>query len=50
MVRATVPGALAAFALGAGAVALLELASKGVAIIGSVPAGLPGFSVPKVLL
>ena len=44
------PGALAALVLGGGAVALLELASKGVAIIGAVPAGLPGFSVPKVSL
>ena len=44
------PGALAALALGGGAVALLGLASKGVAIIGAVPAGLPGFSVPKVSL
>jgi SulP family sulfate permease len=29
-------------------VALLSLASKGVAIIGGVPAGLPGFAVPRV--
>ncbi len=44
------PGALAALFLGAVAVSLLKLESKGVAIIGAVPAGLPGFSVPKLSL
>ena len=44
------PGALAALVLGGAAVALLGLASKGVAIIGAVPAGLPGFAVPRVSL
>jgi SulP family sulfate permease len=43
-----VPGALIALVLGGGAVAMLGLASKGVAIIGGVPAGLPGLEVPRV--
>ena len=44
------PGALAALVLGGISVALLGLGSKGVAIIGAVPAGLPGFAVPRVSL
>jgi SulP family sulfate permease len=44
------PGALAALVLGGALVALLGLASKGVAIIGAVPGGLPGFAVPRVSL
>jgi sulfate permease, SulP family len=45
-----VPGALVALVIGGAAVALLGLASKGVAIIGAVPAGLPGFALPRVSL
>lgn len=45
-----VPGALVALLIGGAAVALLGLASKGVAIIGAVPAGLPGFALPRVSL
>jgi MFS superfamily sulfate permease-like transporter len=37
------PGALVVLVLGGVAVARLGLASKGVAIIGDVPAGLPGW-------
>ncbi len=45
-----VPGALVVLVLGGAAVAWLGLASKGVAIIGDVPAGLPGVAVPRVSL
>ncbi len=43
-----IPGALIALVAGSAAVALLGLESKGVAIIGGVPAGLPGVAVPRV--
>jgi sulfate permease, SulP family len=43
-----VPGALVALVLGGVAVAALGLAAHGVAIIGGVPAGLPGLAVPQV--
>jgi SulP family sulfate permease len=43
-----IPGALVALVLGGVAVAALGLAARGVAIIGGVPAGLPGFAVPRV--
>lgn len=43
-----VPGALVALVAGGAAVAVLGLAATGVAIIGAVPAGLPGFGVPHV--
>ncbi len=45
-----VPGALVVLGLGAVAVAWIGLASKGVAVIGDVPAGLPGLAVPRVSL
>ena len=45
-----IPGALVVLVIGGAAVAWLELASKGVAIIGDVPAGLPGLSLPRVSL
>jgi len=45
-----VPGALIVLALGGAAVALLQLAPKGVAVIGDVPAGLPGLALPRVSL
>ncbi|HEY1515083.1 MAG TPA: SulP family inorganic anion transporter, partial [Solirubrobacteraceae bacterium] len=43
-----IPGALVALVLGGVAVAGLGLAAGGVAIIGGVPAGLPGLAVPRV--
>ncbi|MGA9858979.1 MAG: SulP family inorganic anion transporter [Solirubrobacteraceae bacterium] len=43
-----VPGALVALVVGGVAVAVLDLAATGVAIIGAVPAGLPGVAVPHV--
>ena len=45
-----VPGALVVLVIGGALVSWLGLASKGVAIIGEVPAGLPGVSVPRVSL
>jgi len=42
------PRALFVVGLGIGAVMLLKLNSKGVSIVGSVPSGLPAFSVPSV--
>ena len=45
-----VPGALVVLLIGGALVSWLGLASKGVAIIGDVPAGLPGLSVPRVNL
>ena len=45
-----VPGALIALVAGGVAVSVIGLASKGVAIIGGVPAGLPGVALPAVSL
>ena len=45
-----IPGALVVLLVGGAAVAWLGLASKGVSVIGNVPAGLPGLSVPHVSL
>lgn len=42
------PGALVALVAGGAAVVLLDLAQKGVAIIGSVPKGLPHLAYPSV--
>jgi high affinity sulfate transporter 1 len=43
-----VPPAVAAMAAGALAVALLSLDALGVKTLGAVPAGLPGFAIPRV--
>ena len=45
-----VPGALVVLVIGGALVSWLGLAPKGVAIIGDVPAGLPGVSLPRVSL
>ncbi len=43
-----IPGALAVLVLGIGAVTGLSLTNEGVAIVGTVPGGLPGFNIPDV--
>jgi sulfate permease, SulP family len=45
----TVPGSLVAVAFGIAAVAVLDLASEGVAIVGSISSGLPSFGPPDGL-
>lgn len=44
--RASFPGALAVVVLGSLAAWIFDLQGRGVAIVGDVPAGLPGLSVP----
>jgi SulP family sulfate permease len=43
-----VPGPLIAFVLGILAVSLLDLEADGVAVVGAIPAGLPGIAVPDL--
>ncbi|WP_432072989.1 SulP family inorganic anion transporter [Streptomyces wuyuanensis] len=42
------PGPLLVVALGTAAVAVLDLQARGIAVVGEVPAGLPGFALPDL--
>ena len=47
-INKSIPGPLAAVFLGIGLVALLQLDSAGIKIVGDVPSGLPSFGVPAL--